>query len=140
MIRISNMDLIKELKNNARISFVELAKKLHVSETAVRNKIKKLENSGIIKKYTTEIDPKKIGFEISALIGIDTRPEKYFSTIEELNKKDEIISINQCSGDHMIIIESWFINSKGLSDFLKNLESIDGIIKICPALIIEKIR
>ena len=140
MIRISNIDLIEELKKNSRISYVELAKKLGVSETAVRKKIRKLEQLGIIIKYTVEVDPKKIGYEILAIIGIDTIPEKYFKILEELNKNNKIIKLNQCSGDHMIIIESWFKNSKDLSDFLKTLEGIEGVIKICPAIVNEKIK
>lgn len=128
------------LRENSRTPFLKIAKILGVSETAVRKRVKKLEESGIIKKYTIEVDPKKIGFEINALIGIDTKPEYYISTLEKLKEMKEVISLYSSSGDHMILIECWFKNSKELTEFVKALEMIKGVTKICPAIIIEKIK
>ncbi|MEM2954981.1 MAG: Lrp/AsnC family transcriptional regulator [Candidatus Nanoarchaeia archaeon] len=140
MVRISNLELIRKLKENARIRYVELAKHFGVSETAIRKRIKKLENDGVIKRYTIEVDPKKIGFSSVALIGLDTRPEKYIQTLEELKKMKEIVSLCSSSGDHMIMVECWCKDSKDLAFFVKRLEKIDGITKICPSIITEKIK
>lgn len=140
MVRISNFKLLKILKENSRTPYIRIAKILGVSETAVRKRIRKLEEMGIIKKYTIEIDPKKIGYNIVTLIGIDTLPEHLFSIIDKLKEMDEVISLYSSSGDHMILIESWFKNSDELSIFIKKLEKMPGIIKICPAIILEKIK
>lgn len=140
MVRISNLELLKLLRGNSRISFVDIARHFHVSETAVRKRVKKLEEEGIIRKYTIEIDPKKIGMNIDSLIGIDTLPEKYIQTIEKLREMEEVITLCSSSGDHMILIECWFENSKELAKFVKKLEAMEGIVKICPAVIIEKMK
>ena len=140
MVRISNLEILRLLKENSRMPFLRIAKILGVSETAVRKRVRKLEESGILKKYTIEIDPKKIGFEINALIGIDTKPEYYISTLEKLKKMKEIMSLYSSSGDHMILIECWLKNSKELTKFVKKLNVIEGITKICPAIILEKIK
>ncbi|MCD6557512.1 MAG: Lrp/AsnC family transcriptional regulator [Candidatus Aenigmarchaeota archaeon] len=140
MVRISNLKILELLKRNSRMSFVEMAKKLGVSETAVRKKIKRLESDGVIKKYTIETDPRKIGFDIDALIGIDTEPEYYISTLERLKQTKEVIGLCSSSGDHMILAECWFKNSNELAKFIKKLEKSKGIIKICPAIILEKIK
>ena len=128
------------LMENSRISFVDLAKHFNVSETAVRKRIRKLEEEGIVRKYTIDADPKKIGFNIDALIGIDTRPENYMSVIEELKNMEEVINLCSSSGDHMILIECWFGNSKELAVFMKRLESMEGVTRTCPAIIMEKIK
>ncbi len=140
MVRISNLELIKLLKENSRTSFVKLAEHFKVSETAIRKRVKKLEREGVIKKYTIEVDPRKIGFEINALIGIDTKPENYISTLEELKKMQEVISMYSASGDHMILVECWFKDSEELARFIKKLGEIKGVIRICPAIILEKIK
>ena len=140
MVRISNLELLKMLMENSRISFVDLAKHFNVSETAVRKRIRKLEEEGIVRKYTIDADPKKIGFNIDALIGIDTRPENYMSVIEELKNMEEVINLCSSSGDHMILIECWFGNSKELAVFMKRLESMEGVTRTCPAIIMEKIK
>jgi len=140
VVRISDLKLIQILMKNSRTPFVKIAEMLGVSETAVRKRIRKLERDGVIRKYTIEVDPKKIGFEITALIGIDTKPEHYISTLEKLREMKEVINMYSSSGDHMILIECWFKNSKELTNFIKTLEEIEGITKICPAIILEKIK
>lgn len=140
MARISNLELLKLLRENARITFVELARRFSVSETAIRKRIRRLEEQGIIKKYTVEVDPRKLGFEIDVLIGIDTKPEDYIQTLEKLKRMKEVISLYSSSGDHMILVECWFKNSEELAEFMKKLDAMKGVIKICPAIILEKIK
>ncbi len=140
MVRISEKKLIEILEKNSRLPFVRIAKKLGVSEAAIRKKIKFLKRKGIIKKFTIEIDAKKLGFEIIAIIGIDTAPEKLVSVLDRLTRKKEIKRLYSTSGDHMILIEVWFENSKELRKFVKNLENTEGVTKVCPAIILEKIK
>ena len=140
MVRISNLELLKKLKENSRISYVDLAKRFGVSETAVRKRMRKLEESGVILKYTVDVNPKKIGFEVDALIGLDTRPEKYIEVIEKLKASKDIMTLCSSTGDHMIMIEAWFANSTELAKFVKVLEKTEGVTKVCPALVVEKIR
>ncbi len=140
MVRISNIELLKLLRKNARMSFVDIAEKLGVTEAAVRKKVRKLESEGIIKGYTIFADPKKLGYEIDALIGLDTLPEKLMSIIRKLQKMDEVLSLYASSGDHMIMMECWFKNHGELDKFIQKLEKMPGVTKVCPATLLEKIK
>jgi len=132
--------LIKVLKENSRKSYVELAKIFRVSEAAIRKRIKKLESDGIIKKFTIDVDLRKLGFEVDTLIGLDTSPEELINVLEKLKGLDEVVSLYTSSGDHMILIECWFKNMNELSEFIRKLNNIEGVVKICPAIILEKIK
>ena len=140
MVRISNLEIVRQLKENARMSFVDLARHFGVSETAVRKRVKGLEEKGVIRKYTIDVDPKKIGFDVDAVIGIDARPEKYIQILEKLRGMKEVMRLCSSTGDHMLMIECWFENSGGLVKFVKALEKIDGVTKVCPALINENMK
>jgi len=140
MVRNSNLRILKILRENSRTPFLKIAEKLGISETAVRKRINRLQKSGVIRRYTIEIDPKKLGYEVNALIGIDTKPEHYISVIEELKKMDEIVSLYASTGDHMLLAECWLRNSEELAKFVKRLNEIEGITRICPAIILEKIK
>jgi Lrp/AsnC family transcriptional regulator for asnA, asnC and gidA len=140
MVRISNLELLLALRENSRTPFLQLARRFGVSETAVRKRVKKLEQEGVIKKYTIEVDTKKIGYDVNALIGVDTKPENYMSAIERMKKMREVACMCSSSGDHMILCECWFKNSKELSKFVKKLEHIEGVTKICPAIRTEHIK
>lgn len=140
MVRISNLDLVKILKKNARSSYSAIAKKLGVSETAVRKRIALLEKEGVIIGYRCEVDFRKLGFGVHALIGLDSKPEEYFSVIEKLKKDKNIESLYTSSGDHMLMIEVYFQNSEKMAEFLKKLEEVEGVSKVCPAIILERIK
>ena len=140
VVRISDLEIIRILRENARTPFVKIAEDLGVSETAIRKRVKKLEKEGIIKKYTIEVDLRKLGFEVHALIGIDTKPESFISVLEKLKEIEEVTSLYSSSGDHMILMECWFRNSGELANFVKFLESMEGVTRVCPAIILEKIK
>ncbi len=140
MVRLTDLELIKALKENSDISHVELAKRFGVTEAAVRKRIKRLKHEGIIKKFTIEVDIRKLGFEVHTLVGLDVSPEKLIHVLEDLKCMNEVISLYTSSGDHMILIECWFKNMEELSSFVKKLSSIDGVVKVCPAIILERIK
>ncbi|MBD3155218.1 MAG: winged helix-turn-helix transcriptional regulator [Candidatus Aenigmarchaeota archaeon] len=140
MVRISNLKILNILQDNSRTPFIEIAKRLGVTDTAIRKRINKMEKLGIIRKYTVEVDPKKIGYPVDALIGIDTEPEYYISMIERLKDMKIIRKLFSSSGDHMIMMECWFKASQELRDFVKKLESIQGVTRVCPAIILERIK
>lgn len=140
MVRFSNSAILEMLAENSRASFVELAKKFGVTETAVRKRVKKMEKEGIITKYTVEFDAKKLGLQVRALVGIDTKPEFFIPAIDKLKKMKKVSSLYSSSGDHMIMVDCFFEDSNGLSAFIKEIEQIEGVTKICPALVLEKIK
>ena len=140
MVRFSDFELIKLLMKNSRTPYVKLGELLGVSETAIRKRVRKLEEEGVIKRYTIEVDPKKLGFKVNALIGLDTVSERFIAVIEELKAMEEVLGLYSASGDHMILLECWFKDSDELTRFVKRLESIHGVSRICPAIILEKLK
>ncbi len=139
MVRFSDIDLIKELRQNARMSYVDLAKIFNVTETAIRKRVHSLEGKGIIKGYTINVDYKKLGYDVNAIIGIDTLPDKLLNLTNEI-KNDESICVYSSSGDHMLMVEKCFKNYEELREYVKKLEQTKGITKVCPAIIVEKIK
>ena len=53
---------------------------------------------------------------------------------------DEVVSLYSSSGDHMILIECWFRNMEELTRFVESIERIKGVTRVCPAIVLEKIK
>ena len=132
--------MLRILRENARTPYVKIARELGVTEAAVRKRVRRLEERGVIRKYTVEVDPRKVGFEVTALIGLDTSPERFMATLEQLQSMEEVLELYSASGDHMILVKAWFRNSRELAAFVRKLESIDGVTRVCPAIILERIK
>ncbi len=140
MVRISEEKLVRELMKNSRTPFTKLGKKFKVTEAAVRKRVKKLENEGVIESYTIQVNPRKLGYNIRALIGLDTTPEDYVHVITKLKRDNDIISLYSSSGDHMLMMEVWLKDSNELTRFVKRIEGIKGVTRVCPAVMLERIK
>ncbi|MBR5738798.1 MAG: winged helix-turn-helix transcriptional regulator, partial [Lachnospiraceae bacterium] len=62
----TDLKIINALSDNARVSASELSEKVNLSVSAVIERIRKLENAGVIKKYTTILDVQKLGLDVTA--------------------------------------------------------------------------
>jgi Lrp/AsnC family transcriptional regulator for asnA, asnC and gidA len=139
MVRISDIDLIRELEKDCRKPFTEIAKKLKVSEAAIRKKVKKLLKLGII-RFSLDIDYKKLGYNYVAIIGIDVLPEHFVKIIEMLKEDKEVKELYTSTGDHMILAKVVFRTNEELSEFVKRLEKNKMITKVCPAIVLERLK
>jgi len=133
--------IIEMLTKDARTPFTEIAKVLGISETAVRKRVKALEEAGVIRQYTVVVDPSKLGYNLVSLTGVDTLPERIFDVASKLKEFEFVRSVYLTSGDHMIMTEVWAKDGEDLSDIISNkIGKIDGVTKVCPAIILEKLK
>ena len=133
--------IIEMLTKDARTPFTEIAKVLGISETAVRKRVKALEEAGIIKGYTVKVDPAKLGYGLVSITGIDTLPERIFEVANKLKEFDFIKELYLTSGDHMIMVEIWARDGEDLAGIISNkIGKINGVVKVCPAIILEKLK
>lgn len=132
--------ILEELMNNSRISYSDLAKKIGLSDVAIIKRIKKLEDAGIIKKYTIVIDPSKLGYKLVSLTGINVQPQELFNVIEELKKIDNVKYIALTSGDHHIIAIIWARSQEELTSIHRRILEINGVERVYPAILLERIK
>jgi len=132
--------IIETLMKNARTPLAEIASMLKISDVAVSKRIKKLEESGIIKGYTAIVDPTKLGYLSIAVIGIDVEPEKLLEAVTILQQKDYVRYLALSTGDHMLILQVWSKNNQDLTNILKEISNISGVKNVRPAIILETIK
>lgn len=133
--------IIEMLTKDARVPFTEIAKTLGISETAVRKRVRALEEKGVIRQYSIKVDPQKLGYNLISLTGVDTKPEKLFEVAEKLKAFEFVRELYLSSGDHMIMAEIWAKDGEDLADIMSNkIGKIDGVTKVCPSIILERLK
>lgn len=141
MIDEIDVKIIELLQKNARIPYTEIAKEVGLSEGAIRKRVDALEKKGIIKKYVAVIDPRKVGYNSITILGLDAEPTKLLSVANKVAKIKEARNVYISTGDHMIMAEIWARDGRELSEILANkIGKIEGVKRICPAIILEKIK
>lgn len=78
-MKLDNVDLsiIKELQRDSRLSMRELGRKIKLSAPSVTERVRQLESFGVIKRYTLDIDQKKIGLPVSCIVEATVKNGKY---------------------------------------------------------------
>ena len=141
MVDDIDLSILNVLESDASASFSDLARKLKLNESTVRKRVLALKDKKIIKKFSISIDPQKIGFNTIAIIGIDVDPPKLLEVAQKICGITEMKSVATSTGDHMIMCEVWAKDCKALLKISsEKIEKIDGIKKICPAIILEKLK
>lgn len=134
------MKIISILTNNARTSYVEIAKEVGISDVAVIKRIKRLENLGVIKKYTAVLDPRKLEYKSVSITGIDVDPQFLYDVLTGLKTRDYVKYLSLTSGDHPIIATIWAKDSDNMAKIHKEISNMPGVKKVCPSIILDVIK
>ncbi len=100
-MELDNIDfqILQLLSENSRIQWKDLGKKIHMTGQAVGNRIKKLEESGVIKAYTLAVDELKLGFTYTAFIIIYMKTANHDSFIRYITDRNEVVEAHRVSGE-----------------------------------------
>lgn len=133
--------IIEILRKDSRTPNTEIAEEIGISEAAVRNRIKELKKKGVIKRYTVEVDSSELGYNSVALVGADVEPDRFLEAAKELAELDQTKEVSLTTGDHMIMMEIWAEDGEHLTEILTDkIGKIGGVERICPAVVLEKIK
>ncbi len=112
------LDLLSE---DSRRSFREIADLLNIAVGTAYNRIKKMEDSKIIKAYTTSIDYQRIGYELTALILIQAEGQHLTEIEKETSQIGSVSSVYDITGEFDIAVIAKFKSRRELNSFIKTL-------------------
>lgn len=123
-----DLEIIKHLSSNAKISYTELASRILVSASTVHVRVKKLEDLGIIKNFTVNIDYKKLGLSFTAYLGVFLDNSKSFEmVIKPLRAIPQITVIDFTTGQFSVFCKVRAKDSSSAREVIKRVHSIEGI-------------
>jgi len=131
-----DLRILELLSENARISKLRIAEELGVTEAAVRKRIKRLEEEGVILGYRTIINYRKLGMAYS-ITGVEVEPDAILDVIRALRSMDSVRSIFLTSGDHDLVVEVVAKNMGELEKVHEEMKNIKGVRKVYPAIVNE---
>jgi len=111
------------LQKDARASFSDIGRKVGLSSPAVAERIRKLEDAGIILGYHTKIDPQKTGKAIAAFIHLTAPPERYAKIKSLANSAPEILECHHVSGSESFIMKACVRSVSHLERLVEKLSS-----------------
>lgn len=141
MVDELDLKILMMLREDGRRSFTEIAKELRMNESTIRKRVLSLQANGVIKRFTVQIEPSKIGIKTVAIVGVDVEPTRLLEAAQQLCELKEIRSVATAAGDHMIMTEIWTRDGRELTKLIsEKIGKIDGVNRICPAIILEQLK
>lgn len=110
--------ILGELTSDGRVSFAELGRRVNLSPPAVTDRVQRLERAGIITGYRAEVDPRRLGFELTAIVRIKPAIGQ-LTRIPELAA--EIPEVGEC---HRITGEDCFF----ITVHLRSIDDLSGLL------------
>jgi len=135
-----DMFIIKELMENARKPFREIALKLKLSDVAVIKRVRKLEARGVIKKYALVVNPASLGYNKISFTGVNVKPDKLFEVVSKLREKEYVKYLAITSGDHELLAVIWARDGDELQKIHEEIRSIEGVVNIYPAILADIVK
>jgi len=101
-----DLQIISAMMDDAGISYADLGKNLSVSGGTIHVRIKKLQESGIVKGTRLNVELKELGYDITAFVGIYLEKSSLYDTVaKELKRIPEIVRLNYTTGNYSMFIE-----------------------------------
>lgn len=113
--------ILKYLQTNARMSSAEIGRQVGISSPAVTERIKKMEDLGVIEGYNTMISPLDVGYQLKAIINLRAFMGKLKPFLDKVQTYDEVVNCYRITGNENIVMEVVLRNQKHLEAFIDQL-------------------
>ncbi len=132
-VNIDSIDrkILQYLVRNARMPFLEIARECGISGAAIHQRVKKLDEMGVILGSRLEVDPKSLGFDVCAIVGIRiSEPSMSDETVTALKNIPEIVECHFITGEYNMMMKIYCLDNEHLMHTLfDKVLPIQGIIK-----------
>jgi len=138
-----DLTILKTLQSDARISNVELAKKVNLSASPCLDRVKRLEKDGYIKHYRAFLDASKLNYSMTAYIQVtlDRTTADVFKLFKvEVVKIKEIVECHLVAGGYDYLLKIRFANIEGYRLVLEKIGGLPSISKTHTYMVTEHIK
>lgn len=94
-----NARLLEELQRDARLSLAELGRRVGLSSPAVAERLQRLESGGVIRGYHADVDPRALGYALTAVIRIRPAPRQLQKVAELARATPEVVDCRRITGE-----------------------------------------
>jgi Lrp/AsnC family leucine-responsive transcriptional regulator len=125
-----DLQIISILQEHGRIPHVKLGEQVGLSAPSVIERVKKLEDSGIITGYHAAVDARLLGKDVTAFIGVSISHPKTISLFEDtVALLDDVLECHHVTGEHTFLLKVKTENTSSLEKLIRAIRLIDGVLR-----------
>jgi Lrp/AsnC family leucine-responsive transcriptional regulator len=116
-----DFQILKLLKENSRRQWKEIGESIHMTGQAVGNRIRKMEDEGIIEEYTISVNELKLGKTIQAFIMVFLKSNRHLEFQKYLTENPDIKEVHRISGEGCYMIKASISDQAALNNTLDEI-------------------
>lgn len=134
--------ILNELRNDGKIPVRKLAEKTGLHPNTLMQRVKKLENEGVVIKYVAEIDYAKLGFDLHAVIfmKVNKKIRSDWEMLTKLKGVQHILAIYALTGEYDIMAIAKTKNKESLTQILRDINKNDFVIETHTELVLHAFK
>jgi Lrp/AsnC family leucine-responsive transcriptional regulator len=134
--------IVDMLQRDGRATQLEISRAVGLSQPAVAERIRKLEERGVITGYTARVDATKLGKDITAFIGVNIEHPRYFENFaKKVMALPEVLEAHRVAGQESYILKVRTSNTRTLDQLLvETLRTIDGVTRTHTTIVLTSIK
>jgi len=121
MLDVTDTKIIELLKVNARISYADIGRQINLTASSVRERILRLEDEGVISKYTVELNHSKLGYNLEAFILINLYSGNLKPFLKIVKSIEEVQHCYRITGAHNLQLKVLLRDQAHLQELLDKL-------------------
>ena len=141
--RVDDIDaqLLNRLQREGRASRTALAEAVGLSVPAVSERLRKLEERGVLTGHHATADAKRLGFDITAFIRVGVRgSEHYPNFLDTVTALDAVLEVHSVTGDGSHILKVRTENTTGLERLLSRIQKIEGVRSTTSSIVLSTFK
>ncbi|MBI5710382.1 MAG: Lrp/AsnC family transcriptional regulator [Candidatus Eisenbacteria bacterium] len=133
------LDLVQR---DGKMSQAEIARRVGLSTAAVNERLKKLEQAGVIRRYAALLDPRALGVQVTAFVEVFIEhPRHEAAFLEKLRTLDEVQECHHVTGEFSVFLKVRVRDMDALQDLLLNqLNGMEGVRQTRTAMVLSTVK
>jgi Lrp/AsnC family leucine-responsive transcriptional regulator len=141
MLDSTDIQILNILQDNGKITNAELARQIGMAPSGVLERVKKLEQKGIIHGYEVRLNPKALGISLSTFIQIMTTDAVGSSEIgKQMAKIDEVQEVHWTAGEYNYLVKARVSSTDTLALLMKKFGEIPGVRDSRTTLVLDTLK
>ena len=134
--------ILAEVQRDSKLPQAEIARRVGLSTAAVNERLRKLENAGVIRRYTASLDPKALGVTLAAFVEVFIEHPRFeASFIEKMLKLDEVQECHHITGEFSLLLKVRVRDMEALQELLlRQLNALEGVRQTRTVMVLSTLK
>lgn len=133
-------DILKILEADSRTSQREIARKLNIAQGTVTNRIRKMENNGIIRGYSVDLGAEEIGWTMTVIAGLRIEKGRMIEVQEKISSDSRVFAVYDVTGEYDSMVLARVTDREDLNDLTKTVFTLDGITRSFTQVVLNTVK